>query len=120
MNKNYYYVIVLGVGCALIVVAAFLIPVISDLTTGTYSSVWTDILPGHTNLEAYVVLEGYDFDDDTDVPGDTEFYDMLFKDGGNTITISFNERYGTLAQQLLTQLDVNIISGTDVQLKTAN
>lgn len=93
---------------------------LSDLTEGTYSAVWTDILPGYTNLEAYVALEGYNFDDNTDVPGDTEFYNMVFKNGGNTVTMSFDERYGTLAQQLLTRLDVNILSGTDIRLLTAN
>ena len=93
---------------------------LSDLTTGTSSTVWTDVVSGHTNLEAYVTLEGYNFDDDTDVPGDTEFYNMVFKNGGSTVTMSFSEYYGSMAQQLLSGLDVNIISGTDVELKTAN
>ncbi|MEN6396324.1 MAG: hypothetical protein ABFC78_07565 [Methanoregula sp.] len=93
---------------------------LSDLTNGTYSAVYTDILPGYTNLEAYVALEGYEFDDDTDVPGDTEFYDMVFRNSGSTVTMSFDDRYGTRAQQRLSGLDVNIISGTDIQLRTAN
>jgi len=93
---------------------------LSDLTQGTYSAVYTDILPGYTNLEAYVALEGYNFEDDTDVPGDTEFYNMVFRNNGNTVTMSFNDQYGSVAQQLLNGLDVNIISGTDIQLNTAN
>ncbi|ADN35647.1 hypothetical protein Mpet_0878 [Methanolacinia petrolearia DSM 11571] len=93
---------------------------LSDLTTGTSSTVWTNVVSGHTNLEAYVTLEGYYFDDNTDVPGDTEFYNMVFKNGGSTVTMSFSEYYGSMAQQLLSGLDVNIISGTDVELKTAN
>jgi len=93
---------------------------LSDLTKGTYSAVYTDILPGYTDLEAYVTLEGYDFDDNTDVPSDTEFYDMVFKNGGSTVSMSFHEHYGTIAQQKLTGLDVNILSGTDIWLNTAN
>ncbi|WP_187287576.1 hypothetical protein [Methanolacinia petrolearia] len=54
------------------------------------------------------------------MPGDTEFYNMVFKNGGSTVTMSFSEYYGSMAQQLLSGLDVNIISGTDVELKTAN
>ena len=93
---------------------------LSDLTQGTYSAVYTDILPGYSNLEAYVALEGYNFDDNSDVPGDTEFYDMVFRNSGNTVTMSFDEHYGTIAQQLLTGLDVNIISSTDIELHTDN
>jgi len=71
-------------------------------------------------LVIYVALEGYDFDDDSDVPGDTEFYNMVFRNGGNTVTMSFDDRYGTVAQQRLTGLDVAIISSTDIELRTAN
>jgi len=93
---------------------------LSDLTQGTYSTVYSDILPGHTNLEAYVALEGYNFDDDTDVPGDTEFYDMVFRDSGTTVPMAFHDHYGSLALQRLSGLDVNILSGTDIWLNTAN
>ncbi len=93
---------------------------LSDLTRGTYSAVYTDILPGHTNLEAYAALEGYNFDDDTDIPGDTEFYDMVFRDSGTTVSMSFHDHYGSLALQRLSGLDVDILSGTDIWLYTAN
>lgn len=45
---------------------------------------------------------------------------MVFRDSGNTVTMSFNDHYGTYAQQVLTGLDVNILSGTDIWLHTAN
>ncbi len=93
---------------------------LSDLTKGTYSTVYTDILPGYTNLEAYVALEGYNFDDDTDVPGDTEFYNMVFKNSGTTVPMAFHDHYGSSALLKLSGLDVNIISGTDIWLNTAN
>lgn len=45
---------------------------------------------------------------------------MVFRNSGSTVTMSFDEHYGTRALQRLPGLDVNILSGTDIQLRTAN
>jgi len=92
--------------------------VFKNNTTGQSTSINTQ-LPT-TNLAVFCALEGYELDDDDDVPGDTTFHHMSFKTSltGSAVDITWNEwiESGTG----LTGLDVDIWSDSTIALKTAN
>ncbi|AKB19204.1 MULTISPECIES: hypothetical protein [unclassified Methanosarcina] len=72
-----------------------------------------------TNLDVFTTLETYNVDDNADLPSDTTFYNMLFKDtDDNTVTVSWDERYGSGIPSAITGLDVVIYSSSQVKLKT--
>jgi hypothetical protein len=54
-----------------------------NYTTLDSSYVSTYNAVGSDDLHVYCTLEGYGVSDDSDVPGDIEFYDILFKDSSN-------------------------------------
>ncbi len=73
-----------------------------------------------TGLEIYCAFEGYDLDDDDDVPGDTNFHDMVFLDSDGSIDITWQGRVDSDADDDLTGLQVQIYNDARVKLHTAN
>ncbi|WOX56299.1 hypothetical protein R6Y95_02925 [Methanoculleus palmolei] len=91
---------------------------ISDITTGEAMSLWSDYVPT-TNVQVDVTLEGWNIDGNSDVPGDTRFYDMVYKNNGNSISVNLYRYIASSAP--LTGLNVEFISNpTEVVLHTAN
>lgn len=75
----------------------------------------------NTDLAVITALEGYGIEDDTDVPGDTTFYDMSFKDSDlNTVDITWNSSFAPGITNYLTGLGIGISSDERVELYTAN
>jgi len=93
-----------------------------DQSTGQTSSFFTENYPiGTSDLQIYTALEGYEVNDNTDVPGDTTFSGMTFKDLSlNPVDITWVERVEPDPHYALTGLDVDIISDSQVILRTAN
>ena len=87
-----------------------------NLDDGTSTGYWppNDFI-GDTNLAVFTALEGYSIEDNTDVPGDTDFHDMTFE--GDTPTWE-----GHVDENApLTGLNVEIVSQpARVKLHTAN
>ena len=44
---------------------------------------WTNLVGAEDDLLVFCAFEAANTEDDDDVPGDTEFYDMIFKDDSN-------------------------------------
>ena len=76
---------------------------------------------GYQNDAVFCALEGYYGDGDSEVPGDTTFYDMRLKDL-NLQNVEFNweEDIDEVAEGYLSGLDVQIHSDSMVTLHTAN
>lgn len=91
---------------------------ISDITTGEAEYLWSNYVPT-TNVQVDVTLEGWNIDDDSDVPGDTRFYNMVYKNNGNPISVTLYRYISSSAP--LTGLGVEFVSNpTEVILHTAN
>jgi hypothetical protein len=91
-----------------------------DMTTGEQTYIWSGYV-GDTDLKVVTTLEGYNVEDDTDVPGDTTFYDMSFRDSNfNTVDITWEPWYGPGVWNYLTGLRVESSSDERVKLHTAN
>jgi len=74
-----------------------------DQTTGQYSSISTNCILPQTNSETACVLEGYNIDDNTDVPGDTLFYDMSYKSYGTPMSITLSKYYSPYIPHVIMQ-----------------
>lgn len=93
---------------------------IYDVTTGQYHSLYSSGI-SDSNLAVYAALEGYQIDDNSDVPGDTTFYDMVYKYNGNPVSVYLVPWINSHARTHLTELNVGIISNPSrVNLYTAN
>lgn len=68
---------------------------IYDQTTGQYSSLSTNCIQPQISCLVACVLEGWNIDDNTDVPGDTLFYDMEYKSYGTPMSIDLEPWYST-------------------------
>lgn len=90
---------------------------IEDQNTDRGTAIYTDVI-GTSNLATFVALEGYNIDGDSDVPGDTTFYNMDFSYQSNPVDITWNSDIDDTAP--LTGLDVTIYSDSRVELETAN
>jgi len=91
---------------------------LSDITTGESEYLWSDYVP-NTNVQVDVTLEGWNIDDNSDVPGDTKFYNMAYKNNGNPISVTLYRYISSSAP--LTGLNVEFVSNpTEVILHTAN
>jgi hypothetical protein len=91
---------------------------IYDQTNGQVRNLYSNYVPD-TNVQVDVALEGWNIDDNSDVPGDTTFTNMVFKYNGNTVPVDLNRR--TASGAPLTQLNVEILSNpSSVKLHTAN
>ncbi len=89
---------------------------IKDTNTGEYSGLYSNLI-GSKNLSVFVALEGYDVYDNTDVPGDTLFYQMsLYDSSWNPISV----KWTPWVYVPLPGLDVKVYSSTTVELETAN
>lgn len=93
---------------------------LTNYTDLDVSYLWTNRIDGpEDNLQIFCVLEGFNYDDDDDMPGDTEFYDMIFKDDlDDDIDITW-DGYVTPGTGL-SGLSVTIYSDSNVKLNTAN
>lgn len=91
---------------------------IYDVTTGQYRSLYSNYVPD-SDVQVDITLEGWGIDDNTDVPGDTTFYNMVYKYNGNPVPVVLKKFTSTSAP--LTQLNVEILSNpSSVKLHTAN
>jgi len=91
---------------------------LSDITTGESEYLWSDYVP-NTNVQVDVTLEGWNIDDNSDVPGDMKFYNMAYKNNGNPISVTLYRYISSSAP--LTGLNVEFVSNpTEVILHTAN
>ena len=91
---------------------------IYDVTNGQYRSLYSNYVPD-SNVQVDVTLEGWGIDDNSDVPGDTTFYNMVYKYNGNPVPVVLKRFTSTSAP--LTQLNVEILSNpSSVKLHTAN
>ncbi len=87
-----------------------------DENTGDYTALNSNVI-GTENLAVFVALEGYGIYDNTDVPGDTLFYQMSFYDPlWNQISIKWNPWISSNTP--LTSLNVIIYSSNSVKLET--
>lgn len=93
-----------------------------DQTTGQYSSVSTSCIVPQANSRIACALEGWNIDDNTDVPGDTLFYDMSYKSYGSPMSVYLESWYSSYIPSVIMQYcQVNIISNpTRVSLNTYN
>ncbi|MBP2132379.1 hypothetical protein J2128_000300 [Methanomicrobium sp. W14] len=94
----------------------------TDLTTGDLSTIWSSLVHRHNNLDVSVVLEGKVVDDNNDMPGDIEFYNMEFKNNGAAVNGVYFEGYvDSNKPSGITGLWPQIISNpSDVKLNTYN
>jgi hypothetical protein len=97
--------------------------IFEDQSTGQSVSIFSENAAniGSANLQMYVVLEGNNVDDDTDVPGHTTFQNMRIRDVNlNVVDIDWVKRVETDLHNALTNLDVTWTSDTQVTVHTAN
>jgi hypothetical protein len=94
----------------------------SDITTGEYSTLWSSLIPRHNNLEVSVVLEAKAVEDNNDMPGDIEFYNMEFKNNGFPVSgVNFEGHVDSSKPSAITGLWVQEISDpTNIKLHTNN
>ena len=93
-----------------------------DQTNGQYSSLSTSCIAPQANSKVACALEGWNIDDNTDVPGDTLFYDMVYKSYGSSMSVNLESWYSSYIPSVIMQYcQVNIISNpTRVSLNTYN
>lgn len=96
---------------------------ITDCTTDQKTYLYSNAVGRDFNLGVFVALEGYNIEDDGDVPGNTTFYNIVFKDNNlNPVYFQWNEWIDSTATNYLTGLDVVTywFDNSLVSLKTAN
>ncbi len=96
---------------------------LEDRTTGQTSEIVSDRILPQSNCLVACALEGWYVDDNTDVPGDTEFYSMSYKAYGvPMINVHLDPWYSPFApQEIISQCFVEIIQNPyQVKLHTAN
>jgi hypothetical protein len=87
----------------------------------THQSTWiTTTILGTSSLAVFCALEGYNIDENDDVPGDTTFDNMAFDYNGNGVDITWVADDDIPPGSGLTGLDVEIFSDSKVKLHTAN
>ncbi|WAI01440.1 hypothetical protein [Methanogenium organophilum] len=92
--------------------------IFNDLDAGTSTMSFSDCV-GCQDVAVFTALEGYNVDADSEVPGDTTFYDMRFKDLNlQTVDITWEPYIDDDAP--LTGLNVERPSDNWVKLHTAN
>jgi hypothetical protein len=93
-----------------------------DLETGQYSSVSTSCMVPQNNCLVACVLEGWNIDDNDDVPGDTLFYDMVYKSYGIPMSVDLEPWYSTnVPYEIMRYCWVDVIQDpTQVRLNTYN
>ena len=92
--------------------------IFSDVDAGSSTMNFSDCV-GYQDVAVFTALEGYSVDGNSEVPGDTTFYNMRFKDSNlQTIDITWEPYIDHNAP--LTGLYVENRSDTWVKLHTAN
>jgi hypothetical protein len=93
--------------------------IFKDVTTNKKVSLSSNRI-GTTNVQVFTALEGHFVEDDGDVPGDTTFNSMTFRNTDNKLfTVSWN-KYISSVPSGITNLGVTIYSSDKVKLKTNN
>lgn len=96
---------------------------LEDRTTGQASVATTNCIQPQSNCLVACALEGWYVDDNTDVPGDTNFHSMSYKTYGAPMTnVHLDSWYSSFApQEIISQCYVEIIQNPyQVKLHTAN
>ncbi|MDI6877618.1 MAG: hypothetical protein QMC96_12715 [Methanomicrobiales archaeon] len=95
---------------------------IYDQTSGQYSSLSTNCMLPQNNCLTSCVLEGWNVDDNTDVPGDTLFYDMSYLSYGTPMSVDLESWYSPYIPYVIMQYCwVDIIQDPSrVRLNTYN
>jgi hypothetical protein len=96
---------------------------LEDRTTGQASVTTTNYIQPQSNCLVACALEGWYVDDNTDVPGDTNFYSMSYKTYGvPMMNVHLDPWYSSFApQEIISQCFVEIIQNPyQVVLHTAN
>lgn len=95
---------------------------IYDHTTGQYSSLSTDCIQPEVGYRVACVLEAWNIEDNTDVPGDTLFYDMEYKSYGTPMNIDLEPCYSSnFPREIMQYCWVEIIQNpSQVRLHTYN
>jgi NADH:ubiquinone oxidoreductase subunit len=89
-----------------------------DLTDGTEVSLYSALFD-NTDVDVFTTLESKYVEDNDDLPGDTTFYNMLFKDvDSNAFTVSWDEKYYSGVPSAINGLNVIIYSSSQVKLQT--
>ncbi len=93
--------------------------VFKDVTTNKQVSISSNGV-GTTNVQVVTTLEGYNLEDNGDVPGDTTFNSMAFRNTNyQPFTVSWNKHVNA-APSAITNLGVTIYSSAKVKLNTNN
>jgi len=83
---------------------------IYDHTTGQYSSLSTQRMQSGPGYHVGCALEGWNIYDNTDVPGDTLFYDIEYKSYGTPMSIDLEPWYSSnFPQEIMQHCWVQII-----------
>ena len=95
---------------------------IYDHTTGQYSSLSTQCMQPGPGYRVGCALEGWNIYDNTDVPGDTLFYDMEYKSYGTPMSIDLEPwRSSNFPREIMQYCWVEIIQNpSQVRLHTYN
>ena len=89
-----------------------------DVTDDNLVSIYSSSFDNE-NVDVFTTLEGYRVSVNDDLPGDTTFYSMTFRDGdGDPMTVSWDEKYYSGVPSAINGLDVVIYSSAQVKLKT--
>jgi hypothetical protein len=93
-----------------------------DQTNGQYSSISTSCIAPQANSRVACALEGWHIEDNTDVPGDTLFYDMEYESYGSPMSVYLEPWYSSFVPSVIMQYcQVDIISNpTRASLNTYN
>lgn len=91
-----------------------------DVNKNSQVSIYsTDV--GNTHLDVFTTLEANHVENNNDMPGDTTFYNMVFKDSNsNPFSVIWEKKYYSGVPSGITDLKVEIFSSSKVTLHTAN
>jgi len=94
---------------------------IKDCTTNKVTSLYSNAVWRDYDLAVFVTLEGYNVKDDSDICGDTTFYNMhSYDESYSPIYVNWHSWINPVASNYLLNLNVIVHSSSKVELDTAN
>ena len=94
---------------------------IKDCTTNKVTSLYSNAVWRDYDLAVFVTLEGYNIKDNSDICGDTTFYNMhLYDESYSPIYVDWHRWINPDASNYLSNLNVIVHSSSKVELDTAN
>ena len=94
---------------------------VKDSTTNKVTSLYSNAVWRDNDLAVFVTLEGYNIKDNSDICGDTIFYNMhLYDESYNLIYVNWDKWINPDASGYLSNLNVIVHSSSKVELDTAN